>query len=66
MSGLAIKKIEGGYVLIHHDTEHIATPEHVANFILQFWPDVTMHLRSKLGVVEPPADPEPNDNIVNR
>lgn len=64
MSGLAIKKIEGGYVLTHHNVEHVATPEHVANFIVQFWPDVAAHLRIKFGVPEPPAE-EPDDRILN-
>lgn len=68
MSGLAIKRIEGGYIVTHHNVEHVATAEHVANFIVQFWPDVTAHLRTKLGVVEPAAEPpvsEPDDRILN-
>lgn len=65
MSGLAIKRIEGGYVVTHHDVEQVATAEHVANFIVQFWPEVTACLRAKLGVVEPPAEAEPDDRILN-
>jgi hypothetical protein len=68
MSGLTIRKVEGGYILTHHDTEHVATSEHVANFIVQFWPDVTCHLREKLAseaaVPESPPEPPPQDDRI--
>jgi hypothetical protein len=60
---LTIEKIDGGFVVTHHDKKQVATAENVANFIMKFWPDVTTHLRSLL----PLEESEPlDDHIVNK
>jgi hypothetical protein len=63
--GLIIEKVEGGFVITHHDTKTVATAEHVANFIVKFWPDVTAHVRTL--IAQPtPEEPVLDDRIVNR
>lgn len=44
---LTIEKVANGYIVSHHDTRQIATAEHVANFIRQFWPDVAEWIQRK-------------------
>jgi len=42
---LLIERLEGGYLVTHHNTRQIATSEHVANLIFRYWPEVVNHLR---------------------
>jgi hypothetical protein len=63
---LIIEKVEGGFVITHHDTKTVATAEHVANFIVKFWPDVTAHIRTLIAPSETPEEPVHGGQIVNR
>lgn len=54
---LMIEKIDGGFIVTHHDTRQIATAEHVARLIMKFWPDVTEHLREQIREPEPAPAP---------
>lgn len=45
---LIIEKVENGWLVSHHDKRHVATAQHVANFIVQFWPDVAHYVQKRL------------------
>lgn len=54
---MVIEKLDHGYVIRHHHRrDQVATPEHVADIIIERWPDVTDWLKIKLGV-----DPLPHE-----
>ena len=56
---LTIEKIEGGFVVTHHEKRQVATAEMVANFITKFWPDVTAYLRAIL-----PLEADDSDDAI--
>jgi hypothetical protein len=58
---LTIEKVANGYIVSHHDTRQIATAEHVANFIRQFWPDVADSIIRKS---EPESAPRMDDDLI--
>ena len=50
---MTIEKLDGGYIVMHHNTRQVATAEHVARLIVKFWPEVTAHIRAQLHEPEP-------------
>lgn len=60
---LTIEKLNGSYVVSWPTKRSVESAEHVANFIIRYWPDVAEHLRSKLKNL-PAAEPR-SDRIEN-
>jgi hypothetical protein len=54
---LTIERLDGGYVVTHHDKRNVATAENVAHLIIRFMPDVMEHMRIHFEDIEvPPED----------